>query len=145
MDEKNKQIQAKTDIIIELENKNTEYMRKIDELNTALRTAKKKTQTDGKDLLDKLKARDSEVEVLKEMVRGTKLQLKSKDTDIQRLTIKIKRLEKTNEIREDMINSIALNIKNGKDIDPGLLMQPTKAPRAADSRPSPIRKGSELF
>ena len=36
----------------------------------------------------------------KEMVRSSKVQLKSKDTDIQRLNIKIKRLEKTNEIRE---------------------------------------------
>jgi len=120
-------------------------MRKIDELNAALRSAKKKTQNEGKDLQDKLKARDSEVELLKEMVRGSKLQLKSKDTDIQRLTIKIKRLEKTNEIREDMINSIAVNIKNGKDIDPNLLMQPTKAPRAADLRPSPSLKGADLF
>ena len=119
-------------------------MKKIDELNSALKAAKKKTQNEGKDLQDKLKARDSEVEVLKEMVRGTKLQLKSKDTDIQRLTIKIKRLEKTNEIREDMINSIALNIKNGKDIDPSLLMQQSKAPRAADSRPSPNLK-PDLF
>jgi hypothetical protein len=79
-------------------------MRKIDELTASLKAAKKKNSNEGKDLQDKLKARDSEVEVLKEMVRGTKLQLKSKDTDIQRLTIKIKRLEKTNEIREDMIN-----------------------------------------
>ena len=34
------------------------------------------------------------------MLKGVKLQLKSKDTDIQRLTLKIKRLEKTNEIRD---------------------------------------------
>jgi hypothetical protein len=34
------------------------------------------------------------------MIRSNKVQLKSKDTDIQRLNIKIKRLEKTNEIRE---------------------------------------------
>ena len=44
-----------------------------------------------------------------------------------------------------MINSIAVNIKNGKDIDPNLLMQPTKAPRAADLRPSPSLKGVDLF
>ena len=31
------------------------------------------------------------------------MQLKSKDTDIQRLIIKIKRLEKTAEIRENVI------------------------------------------
>lgn len=55
------------------------------------------------------------------MIRSTKLQLKSKDTDIQRLNIKIKRLEKTNEIRENMLNQVALNIKNGKDINPDIL------------------------
>lgn len=37
---------------------------------------------------------DHEVEVLKEMVRGSQTQIKSKDVDIQRLQIKIKRLEK---------------------------------------------------
>lgn len=57
-------------------------MKKIDDLSAALKSAKRKTQNEGKDLQDKLKARDSEVEVLKEMVRGAKLQLKSKDTDI---------------------------------------------------------------
>ena len=59
-----------------------EYMRKIDEVNGALKAAKKKNHNEGKDLQDKLKERDSEVEVLKEMIRGSKLQLKSKDTDI---------------------------------------------------------------
>ena len=42
--------------------------------------------------------------MLKEMVKSVKMQLKSKDTDIQRLTIKIKRLEKTAEIRENVIS-----------------------------------------
>lgn len=42
--------------------------------------------------------------VLKEMIKSVKLQLKSKDTDIQRLNIKIKRLDKTAEIRENVIN-----------------------------------------
>ena len=37
------------------------------------------------------------------MIKSVKLQLKSKDTDIQRLNIKIKRLEKTAEIRENAI------------------------------------------
>lgn len=82
---------------------------------------KKKQQGDSQDIVMKLKERQSEVEVLKEMIRSSKLQLKSKDTDIQRLNIKIKRLEKTNEIREHMINQVALNIKNGKDINPSIL------------------------
>lgn len=38
------------------------------------------------------------------MIKSVKLQLKSKDTDIQRLNIKIKRLDKTAEIRENVIN-----------------------------------------
>lgn len=42
--------------------------------------------------------------MLKEMVKSVKMQVKSKDTDIQRLNIKIKRLEKTAEIRENVIN-----------------------------------------
>jgi len=37
---------------------------------------------------------EAEIEVLKEMVRGSQIQIKSKETDIQRLNIKIKRLEK---------------------------------------------------
>jgi len=52
----------------------------------------------------KYKDRDAEIEVLKEMIKGIKVQLKSKDTDIQRLNIKIKRLEKTNEIRDNVLN-----------------------------------------
>jgi hypothetical protein len=48
--------------------------------------------------------------------------MKSKETDNQRLAIKIKRLEKTNEIRETMINQIANNVKSGKSINPTDLM-----------------------
>ena len=86
--------------------------------------AKKRKNGEQKEMLDKIRSQDQELEVLKEMIRGTKLQLKSKDTDIQRLNIKIKRLEKTNEIRENMINQVALNMKNGKEIDlqPGSVM-----------------------
>ena len=47
---------------------------------------------------------EAEIQVLKEMIKSVKLQVKSKDTDIQRLNIKIKRLEKTAEIRENVIN-----------------------------------------
>ena len=97
------------------------YMKKIDELNANLKNFKKKQNGEQKDLAEQIKSRDSEMEVLKEMIRSTKLQLKSKDTDIQRLNIKIKRLEKTNEIRKNMLNQVANNLKNGKDIDPQLL------------------------
>ena len=61
----------------------------------------------------KQRDKDAEIEVLKEMIKGIKVQVKcnfsyapnifiAKDTDIQRLMIKIKRLEKTNEIRDQV-------------------------------------------
>lgn len=96
-------------------------MRQIDELNASVQSNKKKSKGDTNDLISKLRERDSEIDILKEMIRSSKVQIKSKETDIQRLNIKIKRLEKTNEIRENMINNIADNLKNGKDIDVGLL------------------------
>jgi len=46
---------------------------------------------------------EAEIQVLKEMIKSVKMQVRSKDTDIQRLNIKIKRLEKTAEIRENVI------------------------------------------
>ena len=62
----------------------------------------------------KQRDKDAEIEVLKEMIKGIKVQVKcnfsydpnifiAKDTDIQRLMIKIKRLEKTNEIRDQVL------------------------------------------
>lgn len=75
---------------------------------------KKKSAGDAKDQKDKMKEKESEIDVLKEMLRSSKVQLKSKETDIQRLNIKIKRLERTNEIRETMINDITNNMKNGR-------------------------------
>ena len=64
---------------------------------------------------------NSEMNLLKEMVRASKVQVKGRDTDIQRLNIKIKRLEKTNDMREQMINKVADNLQLGKEIDPGML------------------------
>ena len=46
------------------------------------------------------------MDVLKEMLRSSRVQLKSKETDIQRLNIKIKRLERTNEIRETPVDDL---------------------------------------
>jgi len=48
------------------------------------------------DLHKKVGGLNSELTLLKEMLRSAKVQIKGKDTDIQRLNIKIKRLEKTN-------------------------------------------------
>ena len=50
------------------------------------------------------------------MVKAGKIQVKTKDTDLQRLNIKIKRLEKTAEIRENIINeklNTKVSVKDG--------------------------------
>ena len=72
---------------------------------------------------------ESEIQVLKEMVKAGKIQLKTKDTDLQRLNIKIKRLEKTAEIRENIISQ-TLNTKIG--IKDGI---PSYASNAVSPRP----------
>ena len=115
--------------------------RQIQELNALLLKQKKKINSDNNGLKDSVKERESEIDVLKEMIRGIKLQVKSKDTDIQRLTIKIKRLEKTNEIRESMINSIAVNVKKGKQIDPDMLQSHAGAMFKPESHHGSGKKG----
>lgn len=107
----------------ELEEKDLQMQKKYDELDQQMQKLKKKQSGDAKDWKDRLKEKESEMEVLKEMLRSSKVQLKSKETDIQRLNIKIKRLEKTNEIRENMINDIANNVKNGRTGDGGAAMR----------------------
>lgn len=90
---------------------------------------KKQHAAELKDKLTKATKRGDEVEaeiqVLKEMVKSVKLQLKSKDTDIQRLTIKIKRLEKTAEIRENVISE---SLKKGDQASKG-----TPAPASSNN------------
>ena len=59
---------------------------------------------------------ETEIQVLKEMNRAIQVQIKTKDTDNQRLNIKIKRLEKTAEIRESILSNAVdtkVTIKNG--------------------------------
>lgn len=73
MEERNIQIKKKQSEKEDLENQNFIYMKKIDELNANLKTLKKKQNGEQKDLADQLKNRDSEMEVLKEMIRSTKL------------------------------------------------------------------------
>lgn len=58
------------------------FVRKVDDLEAYIKKLEKKYKGEDKDLRDKMKANQSEVDVLKEMIRSTKLQLKSKDTDI---------------------------------------------------------------
>lgn len=68
------------------------------------------------DQVTKIKDKDAEIEILKEMIKGIKVQLKckkslinilsiAKDTDIQRLQMKVKRLEKANDIRDNIYNN----------------------------------------
>ena len=123
----------------ELEEKELQLQKKYNELNQQVQQLKKKQTGDAKEWKDRLKAKDSEMEVLKEMLRSSKVQLKSKETDIQRLNIKIKRLEKTNEIRENMINDIANNVKQGRNGDNGAalrLLNNTGANAASASGPT---------
>lgn len=52
---------------------------------------KQLTQATIRDLKNQLKERNAEVDVLKEMVKSTNMQVKAKDIDIQRLNTKLKR------------------------------------------------------
>ena len=59
---------------------------------------------------------ETEVEICKEENKAMEMQVKTKDIDLQRLNIKIKRLDKTAEIREAIIaNSVdtKITIENG--------------------------------
>ena len=62
----------------------------------------------------RLEDKQAEIGVLKEMLKGVKLQLKSKDTDIQRLMLKLKRLETTNELRDKVISESRTHLKENK-------------------------------
>ena len=50
----------------------------------------------------RIKEKNQEIEILKEMVKSSNKQAKAKDIDIQRLSQRIKRLEKLNEINKGM-------------------------------------------
>ena len=59
--------------------------------------------------------------MLKEMVKSVNMQLKSKDTDIQRLNIKIKRLEKAKEIVDDALKD---NLSNAVKAQAAIIISP---------------------
>lgn len=52
------------------------------------------TQATVKDLKKKIKEKDTEIEVLKEMVKSSNIQAKAKETDMQRLQKKVEKFEK---------------------------------------------------
>ena len=99
--------------IEQLKKLNLETVDKCEDLKQQIVKMKKQHAIDMKQKLEKASKHSDEVEaeiqVLKEMIKSVKLQVKSKDTDIQRLNIKIKRLEKTAEIRENVINESLKN------------------------------------
>lgn len=76
--------------------------KQMEDLKGIINNRKKQEQSDIKAWEDKLTDKDAEMQVLKEMLKGVKLQVKSKDTDIQRLQMKIKRLEKALDIKDNV-------------------------------------------
>lgn len=54
----------------------------MEDLKGIINNRKKQEQSDIKAWEDKLTDKDAEMQVLKEMLKGVKLQVKSKDTDI---------------------------------------------------------------
>ena len=106
--------------INDLKEINATLMKKLEEMKTSLQKAKKQQSKENQDKLaeaiKKAQEMESEIQVLKEMVKAGKIQVKTKDTDLQRLNIKIKRLEKTAEIRENIITqtlNTKISIKDG--------------------------------
>ena len=98
------EMQQKNSDIANLTQANSKLTKQVEELRMMYQKQKKQEEREQAELIAKQRDRDAEIEVLKEMIKGVKVQLKSKDTDIQRLLIKIKRLEKTNEIRDTVMN-----------------------------------------
>jgi predicted RNase H-like nuclease (RuvC/YqgF family) len=62
-------------------------------------------KSDKQEQETRLSTLEKEVLLLKDMVRGAQTQIKSKDIDIQRLGIKIKRLEKEAQMTQSMHGS----------------------------------------
>ena len=52
-----------------------------------------------------IEEKDSEIEILQQMIRSLKTQIKVKVTDISRLQMKAKRLNESNDMRHDFIQS----------------------------------------
>ena len=106
--------------INDLKEINAALMKKLEEVKTQQQKMKKQQAKEVQEKLLEAQKRvsemESEIQVLKEMVKAGKIQLKTKDTDLQRLNIKIKRLEKTAEIRENIISqtlNTKISIKDG--------------------------------
>ena len=72
--------------IEELKEINSKLLSKIEEIQTKQKNAKKALSQEAQSKLaesrKKIEDQESEIQVLKEMVRGIKMQVRSKDTDI---------------------------------------------------------------
>ena len=107
-------MQAKVAEIASVTAQKDKVQKMYDELKDKQAKIKKQGEIEVQEMALKQRDKDAEIEVLKEMIKGIKVQVKcnfsyapnifiAKDTDIQRLMIKIKRLEKTNEIRDQVL------------------------------------------
>lgn len=88
-----------------------------------LNDLRNKNTFDYNQLLVKIRERDSEIMVLKEMVKGVQLEVKAKEMDIKRLGLKINRQQKIIEMREGQIQHVAHNIKNSVPNDANFLLK----------------------
>ena len=83
---KDSELEKKETLLRKLSTNTDDQKKKLMNAEVKLRQI---TQTTLKDLKAKLKDRNQEIEVLKEMVRSANRQAKSKDIDIARLSKKI--------------------------------------------------------
>ena len=98
------------------------------------------TATTVKDLKNQLKERSAEVEVLKEMVKSSNMQTKTKDIDIQRLTKRLNRIG-------DRENSSSSGAARQKEQSPPSRnsRQSNKSPKLGSNRPETITETDAIF
>ncbi|CAI2367874.1 unnamed protein product [Moneuplotes crassus] len=81
----------------------------IEKLKSDLRNAMNKIKhlksTKLADLELKVSEKESEIEILKQMIRSLKIEISGKQTDIKRLSKKVNRLDQANDMRHDFIQN----------------------------------------
>ena len=96
---KDSEIDKKDGVLRRLNESSAETKKKLMQAEVKIRQL---TQATVKDLKLKIKDKQNEINVLKEMVKSSSSSLKAKDIDIQRLEKRNKRLEKLNEINKNL-------------------------------------------
>lgn len=96
---KDSEIDKKDGVLRRLNESAAETKKKLMQAEVKIRQL---TQATIKDLKLKIKDKQNEINVLKEMVKSSSQSLKAKDIDIQRLEKRNKRLEKLNEINKNL-------------------------------------------